>query len=274
VLGCGDDYDGEPADEATPAGAATTAPAASPTGAQSPAASATAAAPGVKGEDIEFAGPASDLVGYLARPDRAGPFPGVLVIHENRGLNEHIRDVARRFAGEGFLALAVDLVSRAGGSSADASANTAALSQADPDDLVVDLEAFIASLQEQPDVRAGGVAVTGFCFGGGYTWEILVRSDQVVAAAPFYGSVRAEVFPLLSETTAAVLAIYGELDTRITSQAELVRTELDKSAHPYEIKVYEGADHAFFNDTGARYNAEAAADAWETTLAWFREHMG
>ena len=256
-------------------------------GGQTPAASppsttptATAATPvstastqpaGVVPADVRFKGPASDLLGYLARPARAGSNPGVLVIHENRGLNDHIRDVARRLAGEGFVALAVDLVSRDGGSQADTAQNTGFLGRANPDDLIADLRAYGAHLAGLEGVRPGGIGVVGFCFGGGYTFEAAIGVPGVGAAVPFYGICR--LIDQLPRTTAAVLAIYGERDTRVTAQAEPVRAALTTAGRPFDVRVYPGVNHAFFNDTGANYDAAAAADAWQRTLAWFRTHL-
>jgi carboxymethylenebutenolidase len=275
AIGCDADDDDDEAEtptlEATvPATAAATATA----GSQSPTATATKQSAGaeITTEDVAFAGPGSDLLGYLARPDNDAIHPGLLVIHENRGLVEHIKDVARRYAGEGFIALAVDLVSRNGGSTADEAANTGFLGSASTEDLVADLQAYVGYLQEVDGVLPGGIGVTGFCFGGGYTWEITVASDQVVAAAPYYGPCR--VVDDLSGVGAAVFAVYAENDSRVTGDAEAVEAALETSGQPYEVTIYPGVDHAFFNDTGARYSAEAADDAWERTVAWFHEHLG
>jgi carboxymethylenebutenolidase len=131
--------------------------------------------------------------------------------------------------------------------------------------------AYADYLAELDGVKPGGIGVTGFCFGGGYAFETAIASNLVTAAVPFYGICR--LIDQLATTRAAVLAIYGERDTRVTSQADRVREELAKTGRPYEVKVYEGANHAFFNDTGSNYNAEAALDAWEKTLAWFREYV-
>lgn len=270
AVGCGDDEDEFPEGVGTPERTPVpTTPTAETTSRPSPAA--TTAAGGIRTSDVRFAGPGSDLLGYLARPGGDAIFPAVLVIHENRGLNEHTRDIARRYAGEGFIALAVDLVSRKGGSTADTAANTGALGSANPSDLVADMVAYADYLAGVDGVRPGGIGVTGFCFGGGYAFETAIASDKVTAAVPYYGICR--LIDELSTTKAAVFAIYGERDTRVTSQADRVREELAKSGRPFEVKVYAGANHAFFNDTGANYNAEAAKDAWAATLAWFREHV-
>lgn len=280
ALGCGSDE----ATTATPAattsgGAATGQPAASvtPAVAASPTGSAAASGPGVAttdpaviATDVRFPGPASELLGYLARPRAEGARAGILIIHENRGLTEHFRDVARRYAMEGFAALAIDLVSRDGGSKADSNQNTGFLGRSAPADLTADLVASLQYLKAQPFVRANSLGVTGFCFGGGYTWEAAIASPDVRAAVPYYGTA-----PLdrIGRIRAAVLAMYGETDTRITSQAAEVERTLRAAGTTVEVKIYPGAGHAFFNDTGANYNAAAAADAWPRTLAWFRQYL-
>jgi carboxymethylenebutenolidase len=277
MLGCGS---GDDDDAATPAptNAATQPPASSPATAAPTAAatavSATAAASpagGANAQEIRFKGPASDLLGYIARPEKAGTYPGVVIIHENRGLLDHFRDVARRYAAEGFVALAVDLVSRAGGTKADTAANTGALGSAKPEDLVADMVAYVNYLKTAEGVKAGGVGVTGFCFGGGYTFEAAIASADVKAAVPYYGICR--LIDDLPKTQAAVLVMYAANDNRVTSQAEQVKAQLAKSGKPFEVKVWPGANHAFFNDTGANYNAEAAKGAWADTLAWFRKYL-
>jgi carboxymethylenebutenolidase len=277
AVGCdtGADDDDEPTPEASATATATTAAETpSATAEESPSATAEAEPTpeaDILADDITISGPASDLYGYLARPFDDAIHPGILVIHENRGLVEHIRDVTQRYATEGFIALAVDLVSRNGGSTGDEAANTGFLGSSSTGGLVADLQAYIAYLQERDGVLPGGVGVTGFCFGGGYTWEITVASDRVRAAAPYYGPCR--VIDELPDVSAAVFAVYAENDDRVTGDAEDVRDALEASGQPFEVTIYPGDDHAFFNDTGGRYNAEAADDAWERTLAWFREHL-
>ena len=278
-LGCGAD-DGD--DASRPAPAATSDAAARTT--EAARAATTAAVPATPGvppsdpaiavADVRFPGPGSELLGYVARPSAAGTYPGILVIHENRGLVDHIKDVARRYAREGFAAFAIDLVSRDGGTKPDAAANSGFLAQggdAKTTMLIEDLLAGLAYLKAQPYVGAKPLGVTGFCFGGGYTWETAISSRDVRAAAPYYGTVRR--MNELRTTQAAILAIYGEADARITAQAPQVEEQLKASGRPYEIKIYPGAGHAFFNDTGQNYRPEPAADAWRTTLAWFRRHL-
>lgn len=267
VVGCGGDDD---ADEVAKELASPPTPTTAPS--LSPAASATAAQEsGVSTADVKFAGPGSDLLGYVARPAQKGTYPGVVIIHENRGLVEHTKDVTRRYAREGFVAIAVDLVSRDGGSKADVALNTGFLGRSNPDDFVADLKAYVAYLGGQEGVKPGGVGVTGFCFGGGYVFEAAIASPQVKAAIPYYGICR--LIDQLATTRAAVLAIYGQLDTRVSAQADRVRAELAKTGRPFDVLVYPGANHAFFNDTGASYNADAAKDAWTKSLDWFRRNL-
>ena len=270
AVGCGGD-DKQPATGTAQAAP----PSSSPTQQPAPSAASAAATTATQAKgvfsDITFKGSGSDLLGYLARPASSGTYPGIVIIHENRGLVEHTKDVARRYAGQGFIALAVDLVSRAGGSQADSARNTGALGSAKIEDLIADLKSYIAYLKALDGVKSGSVGVIGFCFGGGYAFEAAIASPDVKAAVPYYGICR--LIDDLPKTQAAVLAIYGALDNRVTSQSEKVKEQLAKSGKPFEVKVYDGANHAFFNDTGASYNATAAADAWPKTLDWFRKHV-
>jgi carboxymethylenebutenolidase len=269
LLGCGADDSGPepPASGATSAPEATAEPtatiAASPV--EEPADDAD-----VEAGDITIAGPAGDLFAYLARPAAEGAYPAVLVIHENRGLLPHFKDVSRRYAREGFVALAIDLASRLGGSETAGES----LGQIPPEDLIADLQAGLDYLKQQAFVRAGALGVTGFCFGGGYTFELAAASPDIKAAVPYYGSARRAISRGLSETDAAVLVMYGETDSRITSERPDVEAALTEAGVPFEVIVHAGAGHAFFNDTGTRYDPAAAEAAWTATLAWFRQYLG
>lgn len=279
TLGCGTTKDD--AARATATAATTQAPATATATATAPATPRAAATPGVPADDptleaadVRFPGPAGELRGYLARPKGAGTFPGILIIHENRGLLDQVKDIARRYAKEGFVALAIDLVSRAGGTNLqDVALNTGFLGRSNPDDLVADCLAGIAHLKGLPATQGRKLGVVGFCFGGGYTFEVAAASKDVAAAIPYYGTAQRPL-EALARTSAAVLVNYGETDTRLTSQAPQVEERLKLSGRPYRIKIYPGAGHAFFNDTGAAYNAAAAADSFKEALAWFRQHLG
>jgi carboxymethylenebutenolidase len=232
---------------------------------------ATGSAPGdLTGESITFAGPSAELRGYV---DAAGtPRGAMLVIHENRGLNDHIRSVASRLAGDGYSALAIDLLSEEGGSDALAQGEVqAALSAASPERLVGDMRAGLTELERwAPGAKLG---IVGFCFGGGMVWTLLDAGEPRLAAAiPFYGP--APSSPDFTGDKAAVLAIYAELDDRVNASRPAVEAALVATGLEHEIKVYPGVDHAFFNDTGPRYSAEQAAAAYADVLAWLGRHLG
>jgi carboxymethylenebutenolidase len=149
----------------------------------------------------------------------------------------------------------------------------AQLGQIAPEDLVADLQASIDYLETQPYVEAEAIGVTGFCYGGGYTFDVAAASPDVNAAVPYYGTARRALETGLAQTQAAVLVMYGENDTRITSELPSVEAALQQSGQPYQIIVHPGAGHAFFNDTSGSYHEAAATAAWTATLAWFREHL-
>jgi carboxymethylenebutenolidase len=221
-------------------------------------------------ESISYAGPAGTLQGAWAAadPDRGG----VLVIHENRGLTDHIRSVASRLAGQGYASLAPDLLSEEGGTAAlgDAANATAALSKAPQERFIADLRASLDELSRRlPQAK---LAAVGFCFGGGLTWNLLTVGDpRLYAAVPFYGPTPPN--PDFSRSRAAVLAIYAERDTRVNATRDTAKAALERAGLPHEILSYPDADHAFFNDTGPRYNADAAAKAWQATLRWLDQHL-
>jgi carboxymethylenebutenolidase len=223
--------------------------------------------------DLKSPDPAVRLRGYLASPGRMGPAApgGVLVIHENRGLTDHINDVVRRVAKAGYIGLGVDLLSRNGGSEAipDESQRTGILGQMPADQILADLSAGLDDLKGRADPNR--LAVIGFCFGGGYTWRMATQRPDLRAAVPFYGP--APPLADVPNIKAAVLGIYGGNDTRINSSIPALEEALKQAGVTYEIKIYDGADHAFHNDTGARYNPSAATDAWERTLAWLQTHL-
>ncbi|HZB31848.1 MAG TPA: dienelactone hydrolase family protein [Streptosporangiaceae bacterium] len=202
----------------------------------------------------------------------AEPKGALLVIHENRGLNDHIRSVAGRFAAAGYSSLAIDLLSEEGGTEAvggEAEA-MAAISKVPDERFAADLKAGVAEVaRREPDVKIGAI---GFCFGGGMTWLLLASKEpRVAAAAPFYG-------PLPDNTDfrgskAAVLGIYAELDQRVNASREDAEAALRRAGLTHEIITYPGANHAFFNDTGPRYNVNAAGQAYQKVLDWFGTHL-
>ena len=226
--------------------------------------------------DIPQSVPELKLRGYLAyNQARAGMAkPGaVLVMHENKGLTPYIKDVVRRVGKAGYVAMCVDLLSRAGGTDAhpDEAERTGTLGQIPEDKLLQDLSAGLDYLKSRPDVTPERLGALGFCFGGGMTWRLITQRPEIKAAVPYYGpNPPLEDVPKIK---AAVLAIYGENDKRITGGVPDLESALKKAGVTYEIKIYPGANHAFHNDTGANYNPDAAKDAWDRTLAWLGAHM-
>ena len=241
-------------------------------GATSPPAASTpgAAASGNPGQPVRFAGPAGELQGaWAAATDPKGV---LLVIHENRGLTPHFFDLVGRFAKEGYSALCVDLLSAQGGTASleDPAAAPTTLANTPPEQLVADLQAGIDERERR--VRYAKIGAVGFCFGGGMTWNLLQAGEQRLAAAvPFYGP--APENPDFSHAKAAVLAIYGEQDERVNASRDRAETALKAAGLTYQIRTFAGAGHAFFNDTGPRYNAEAAQQAYRQVLDWYAQHL-
>ena len=222
--------------------------------------------------EVQIPAPDTNILGYLARPSSGEVAPVILVCHENRGLTPHIQEVTRRFAKAGYVGLAVDLLSRQGGSAAVGQENVpGTLGNISPDQFVEDFRSGWQYLQGEPFAEAARVGMTGFCFGGGVTWRVATQMPELLAAVPFYGP-----HPPLEDVPniqAAVLAIYGELDNRINSGIPAIEQAMQENNKIFEKIIYQGADHAFHNDTGSRYHPEAARDAWEKTLAWFEQYV-
>jgi carboxymethylenebutenolidase len=228
-------------------------------------------APQAGTQPITFAGPQGQTLRGAWAP-AAQPKGALLVIHENRGLNDHIRSVAGRFAAAGYSSLAIDLLSEEGGTEAvggEAEA-MAAISKVPQERFAADLKAGVAEVARRtPDAKIGAI---GFCFGGGMTWLLLASKEpRVAAAAPFYGPLPDN--PDFRGSKAAVLGIYGELDQRVTSSREDAEAALTRAGLTHEMVTYKGANHAFFNDTGPRYNAAAATQAYQKVLGWFGKYL-
>ena len=229
--------------------------------------------PDIEVSEVEIPGEDGTIEGYLTQPSGEGPFAAILLIHENRGLTEHIRDVARRFAKVGYVGLAPDMLSRTGGTAqfADESETTTAISELDQEGVISDMQSSVTWLEGQPYVQAGSIGGIGWCWGGGQAWRLATQEPRVGAVVSFYGpNPPLEDVPNIQ---AAVLGIYGEEDTRITDQEPDLEEALADAGKTYEMIIFDDANHAFFNDTGERFNQEAAEEAWASTLGWFDEYL-
>ncbi|HEY7295523.1 MAG TPA: dienelactone hydrolase family protein [Dehalococcoidia bacterium] len=230
--------------------------------------------PSIMAGMVTFGGAAGDLFGYLAQPADGAVHPGIVVVHENRGLIEPNMDICRRYAKEGYAALCVDLVSRAGGTAQfmdDIAQATGFLGSANPDDLVSDLVSGANHLSQQPQVDSTLLGATGFCFGGGLVWRLVEQEPNLKAAVPYYGpNPPLENVPNIA---APVLGIYAELDTRITGSSTDLDAALDAAGKVHDKWIAPGANHAFFNNTGQAYNPADAMEAWSRTLAWFAQYL-
>ena len=222
--------------------------------------------------DVTYPGARGEMKGYLAYPSEGGPFPTVIVIHENRGLNPHIKDVARRMALEGFLALAPDYLSDLGGTPADEEAARGLFGQLQQADVTANGVATIAWLQGH-EKSNGKVGAIGFCWGGGTVNDLAVASPDLLAAVPYYG--RQPNPEAVAQIEGRIMAHYGGLDGRINAGIAAFEEALKAAGTDYQIFVYEGANHAFNNDTSeARYDREASDLAWNRTVAFFKETLG
>lgn len=221
---------------------------------------------------ITWAGPRGEL--QAAWAEAQSPKGAVLVIHENKGLTDWVRTVAGRFAGIGYSSLAIDLLSAEGGTAkfTDPTEATAALSKISAQDFVADMQSGIEELQRRtPGVK---VATVGFCMGGGLVWQLLAAGEpQLAAAVPFYGPLP-DGADFSGSKGVAVLAFYGSEDARVTGTKDAAQQAVDKAGLVNQLVVEQGANHAFFNDTGDRYNATAADDAWQRVQDWMTQHVG
>jgi carboxymethylenebutenolidase len=221
---------------------------------------------------VTFTSQGDEISAYMARPVEAGRYPAILICHENRGLNDHIKDVARRFAREGYIALAVDLLTREGGAdNLDPSQVPGLLGSAGPDRHEADFIAALDYLETLDFVDSQRIGMTGYCFGGGVTWQVVTAEPRLKAAVPFYGP--APDLAQVPDIQAAVLGVYAELDQRINASMDALEQALSEADITFQFNVYPGVNHAFHNDTGQRYVEEQATQAWLDTLAWFESYL-
>lgn len=217
------------------------------------------------------------LIGYAAYPAVRAIGHGVLVMHENTGLTDHIRDVIRRVATAGYMGVGIDLLSRQGGADKLGAGYSGALANTTVQQMNADLVTSLAYLRAKAGDGGAPVKVgaVGFCFGGGTTWNLVNAGAPLAAAVPFYGPLPSNPTGLATTKT-AVLAIYAEQDTRITASWPDAEAQLKKSGAPYAQKVEAGVGHAFHNDTNGpgRYGPAQAQDAWVATIEWFRKYLG
>ncbi|WP_448954834.1 YghX family hydrolase [Labrys neptuniae] len=212
-----------------------------------------------------------DVRGYFVRPAKAsGKVAGVVVVHENRGLNPYIEDVARRVAKAGFIALAPDGLSSVGGYPGNDDRGRELQSKVDPEKLMNDFFAATEFLLQHKAV-SGKVGITGFCYGGGVANAVAVAYPELAAAVPFYGrQPKAEDVPRIK---APLLIHYAALDTRINEGWPAYEAALKANGKTYEAYIYPGVNHGFHNDSTPRYDEAAAKLAWERTIAWFRRYL-
>jgi carboxymethylenebutenolidase len=223
--------------------------------------------PRIVSQTLEFTGGA----GYFVKPSAEGKYPGVIVIHENRGLNPHIKDVARRMAVEGFAVLAVDYLQGLGGTPEDADKARDMIGTLKPEDIKATSSAALAAVKANPASNGKSGAV-GFCWGGGAVNDLAVNDSGLSAGVAYYG--RQPEAADVPKITAPLLLQYGGLDERINARIPAFEAALKANNKVYELYVYEGANHAFNNDTNAaRYNKDVAELAWSRTVAFLKKYV-
>ncbi|WP_237227278.1 dienelactone hydrolase family protein [Rubinisphaera sp. JC750] len=229
--------------------------------------------PRIKTEMITYQSPdgAGEMKGLLARPAKGNKFPAVVVIHENRGLNPYIEDVARRLAAAGFLALAPDALTPLGGYPGTDDEGRAMQAKRDREEMVADFMAA-AKLLDDHELSTGRVGAVGFCFGGGVVYQLAVRLPDVIdAGVPFYGSQpdQADV----AKIQAPLLIHNAENDRRILAGAPAFEAEMKKQGKEFKAYVYPGVNHGFHNDTTPRFDKAAAELAWDRTIEFFNKNL-
>jgi carboxymethylenebutenolidase len=232
--------------------------------------------PDILTHNIEYQGKAGAVAAYLARPVKAGKYPGVVVIHENQGLTDHIRDIARRLAKEGYVALAPDFLSRQGGTAKvnPKGGGISNIRETTPwQNVAEDVAAGFAYLNLLPDVRGDKQGLVGFCWGGEMTFAAATQIPTLDAAVVYYG--RSPSSPdLIKNIKAPVMAHYGEKDAGVNKSIPETVDAMKQFKKAYDYKIYPGAQHAFNNDSNPeRYNATAAKEAWGRTLDFLKKNL-
>ena len=230
--------------------------------------------PALTSEMVQFPGKAGNVKGYLSRPQDGKNLGAVIVIHENRGLVDHIKDVARRFAKDGFAALAVDLMSRIGGTDQFKTGEEAieAIKKITGNIIVEDLTSAVAYLKKQGFVN-GRIGVVGYCWGGGQSLNFSTKCKELNAAVVYYGR-NPDPLDQVENIPCPLLGNYGGDDPNIMPGVEPLKAALQKYWKSFDVKVYPGAKHAFNNNTNPdRYHPEAAKDAWGRTVNFFKKNL-
>jgi carboxymethylenebutenolidase len=226
--------------------------------------------PRLQTEYVKYPGATGEVRAFFARPKGDAKLPGVVVIHQNRGINPHIEDVSRRVALEGFLAIAPDALSPLGGTPADQSKAATLIGQLDAQSTVNNYVAAVKYLKTHA-LSTGKIGVIGFCWGGGMANQVAVNAPDLTAAVPFYG--RQPASQDVPKIKASLLLHYAGLDDWVNPGITAYEAALKKASIDYTIYMYEGTQHAFFDDTSARYHKEAAQLAWERTKAFLKEKL-
>jgi carboxymethylenebutenolidase len=222
----------------------------------------------VTGEWVSFPSGEFKIGAYLAKPKTGAPHAAIVVIHENRGLTEFVIDIAQRWAGEGFIGLAVDCLSRVGGTQKFDSMQAAGegIRSLQRPGVMEDLHAAVAYLKSRSDVRKDVIGVTGFCWGGGNSFAFATESKEIAFAMPFYGPPppveRAE------NISCAIRAVFAENDQRVNANVEAFAAKMKELGKAFDYKFYPGTGHAFMNFTGTRYNEEQSRVAWADVTAF------
>ena len=222
-------------------------------------------------EHMKYPGATGEVLAYLARPKGDEKIPGVVVIHENRGLVPHIEDVTRRVALEGFLAIAPDALSPLGGTPQDPDKVPSLIQTLDSQSTIQNYLAAVRYLKTHP-VSTGKIGAIGFCWGGAMANQVAVNSPDVLAVIPYYG--RQPASGDVPKIKASLLLHYAGIDEAINKGIPAYEEALKKASIDYKMYMYEGAQHAFDNDTNpARYNKEAAQLAWQRTISFLKEKL-
>jgi carboxymethylenebutenolidase len=226
----------------------------------------------IQTQQVDYDSPqgSGKMRGYLAKPAKSGKIPAVLVIHENRGLNPYIEDVARRFAVEGFLAFAPDALAPVGGYPGDEDTARAMFAKLDAAKRFEDLYAGVGVIKSRPEF-SGKIGAVGFCFGGLIVNQLAVRMPDLAAGVPFYG--RQVSADDAAKIKAPLLLQFAEHDDNVNKTWPAYETALKANKVRYQAHFYPGTNHGFHNDTTPRYDEGAAKLAWQRTLAFFKEHL-